>query len=180
MPIASIRELAVILKKTVNQTNNIIGQTLRWTFFIPLAATIYIVSKLCLSWTFYFISSNMAADINSVDDYGGHYFLGPLFVFLREAFAVGFGVYSGVYLAPRHKKVIFSFFIFLWVLFLLLISFAIGLTFFRMEWTTEKLLRNLTEIAAQLIGIVIAGIFIWKEQKQIEVHNYSDYELLDN
>ena len=106
--------------------------------------------------------------------------IGPLFVFLREAFAVGFGVYSGVYLAPRQKKVVFTFFIFLWILFLLLISFAIGLTFFRMEWTTEKLLRNLTEIVAQLIGIVIAGIFIWKEQKQIETHNYSDYELLDN
>nr|HPG54694.1 hypothetical protein [Smithellaceae bacterium] len=104
----------------------------------------YIVSKLCLSWTFYFISSNMVEDINSVDDYGGHYFLGPLFVFLREAFAVGFGVYSGVYLAPKHKKTVFTFFIFLWVLFLLLISFAIGLTFFRMEWTTVKLLRNFT------------------------------------
>ena len=48
----------------------------------------------------------MVEDINSVDDYGGHYFLGPLFVFLREAFAVGFGVYSGVYLAPKHKKTV--------------------------------------------------------------------------
>jgi hypothetical protein len=121
----------------------------------------------------------MVEDINSVDDYGGHYILGPLFVFLREVFAVGFGVYSGVYLAPKYKKVVFTFFIFLWVLFLLFISFAIGLTFFRMEWTTEKLLRNLTEIVAQLIGIVIAGVFIWKEQKHIEEYNYSDYELLD-
>jgi hypothetical protein len=122
----------------------------------------------------------MVEDINSVDDYGGHYILGPLFVFLREVFAVGFGIYSGVYLVPKYKKVVFIFFIFLWVLFLLFISFAIGLTFFRMEWTTEKLLRNLTEIVAQLIGIVIASIFIWKEQKQIEAYNYSDYKLLDN
>jgi hypothetical protein len=164
----------------VNKTNNIIGQILRWIFLIPLAATIYIVSKLCISWTFYFISSNILEKINSVDDYGGHYFLGPLFVFLRESLAVGFGVYSGVYLAPRHRKVVFIFIIFLWILFLLFISFLIGLTFFKMEWTTEKLLRNLTEIIAQLIGIVIAGIFIWKEQKQIETNNYSDYELLDN
>jgi predicted metal-binding membrane protein len=109
----------------------------------------------------------MVDDINLVDDYGGHYILGPLFVFLREAFAVGFGVYSGVYLVPKYKKIVFAGFIFLWLMFLLLISFAIGLTFFRMEWTTEKLLRNLTEIIAQLIGLLIAGIFIWKEQKQI-------------
>jgi len=122
----------------------------------------------------------MVDDINSVDDYGGHYILGPLFVFLREAFAVGFGVYSGVYLAPKHKKIVFTIFIFLWVVFLLFISYAIGLTFFRMEWTTEKLLRNLTEIIAQLTGLVLAGIFIWKEQKQIEEQNYSDFELLDN
>ena len=80
----------------------------------------------------------MVDDINSLDDYGGHYILGPLFVFLREAFAVGFGVYSGVYLVPKHKKIVFAGFIFLWLMFLLLISFAIGLTFFRMEWTTEK------------------------------------------
>ncbi len=49
-----------------------------------------------------------------------------------------------------------------------------------MKMKTEKLLRNLTEIVAQVIGIVIAGIFIWKEQKQIETHNYSVYKLLDN
>jgi len=163
----------------VSKTKNIIGQILRWTFFIPLAATIYVVSKLCLSWTFYFISSNMVEDINSVDDYGGHYILGPVFIFLREAFAVGFGVYTGVYTAPRQKKIIFTFFIFLWVVFLLFISFAIGLTFFRMEWTTEKLLRNLTEITAQLVGLVVAGIYIWKEQKLIEEQNYTDFELLD-
>lgn len=166
-------------KKTVNKTNNIIGQILRWIFFIPLAATIYIVSKLCLSWTFYFISSNLVEDINSVDDYGGHYILGPLFIFIREAFAVGFGVYSGVYLAPRQKKIIFAVFIFLWVLLLLFISFAIGLTFFRMEWTTEKLLRNLTEIIAQIVGLIVSGIYIWKEQKILEEQNYSDFELLD-
>ena len=164
----------------MNKPSNIIGQTIKWIFFIPLAATIYIVSKLCLSWTFYFISSNLVNDINSVDDYGGHYILGPLFVFLREGFAVGFGVYSGVFLAPKHKKIVFIVFIFLWVMFLLLVSFFFGLTFFRMEWTTEKILRNLTEIIAQLTGFVVAGIFIWKEQKQIEENNYSDFELLDN
>jgi|TARA_B110000902_G_scaffold187680_1_gene212360 uncharacterized membrane protein (DUF485 family) len=121
----------------------------------------------------------MVEDINSVDDYGGHYFLGPIFIFIREAFAIGFGVYSGVYLVPRHKKKVYMLFIFLWVIFLLLISFAIGLTFFRMEWTSEMLLRNLTEIISQLVGLVVSGIYIWKEQKLIEKDNYTDFELLN-
>jgi uncharacterized membrane protein (DUF485 family) len=165
-----------VIKKKVDRTNNIIGLSIRWIFFIPLAITIYIVSKICLSWTFYYISSQMVEDINSVDDYGGHYFLGPIFIFIREAFAIGFGVYSGVYLVPRHKIKVYMLFILLWVIFLLLISFAIGLTFFRMEWTSEMLLRNLTEIIAQLVGLVVSGIYIWKEQKLIEKDNYTDFE----
>jgi uncharacterized membrane protein (DUF485 family) len=168
-----------VIKKKVDRTNNIIGLSIRWIFFIPLAITIYIVSKICLSWTFYYISSQMVEDINSVDDYGGHYFLGPIFIFIREAFAIGFGVYSGVYLVPRHKIKVYMLFILLWVIFLLLISFAIGLTFFRMEWTSEMLLRNLTEIIAQLVGLVVSGIYIWKEQKLIEKDNYTDFELLN-
>ncbi len=163
----------------MNKTNNIIGQIIRWVFFIPLAAIIYIVSIFCLTWTFNFINNNMVDDINSLDDFGGHYILGPLYIFLRESFAVGFAVYSGVYLAPKYKTVVFTFFIFLWVVFLLFVSFTIGLTFFSIEWTTEKLLRNLTEIIAQLTGLVIAGIFIWREKKQIEEHDYSDFEILD-
>jgi hypothetical protein len=163
----------------VSKSNKIFGQILRWTFFIPLASTIYIVSKLCLSWTFYFISSNVVEDINSVDDYGGHYILGPIFIFLREAFAIGFGVYSGVYLAPRYKKMVFAFFLLFWVLLILFVSFSIGLTYFKMKWTTEHLLRNMTEIIAQSVGFVVSGIIIWKEQKEIENQKYTDFELLD-
>jgi hypothetical protein len=48
-----------------------------------------------------------------------------------------------------------------------------------MEWTTEKILRNFTEIIAQIVGLIVSGIYIWKEHKILEEQNYSDFELLD-
>lgn len=162
----------------MTKTKNIIGQILRWIFFIPLALTIYIVSKLCLSWTFSFISYYLVVDIAFADDFGGHNILGPIFIFTREAIAVGFGVYSGVYLAPRQKMIVFAYFIFLWVLFLLFMAILNGLTFFRTEWTIERFLRIAAEIIAQIVGLIVAGVYIWKEQKLIEEQKYSDFELL--
>ncbi len=163
----------------MTKTSNIIVLILRWIFFVPLAITIYIVSKICLSWTFYFISSQTIEDLNSVDGYGGHYFLGPIFIFITEALAIGFGIYTGIYLVPKLKKKVFVFFILLYAMFLLSVSFAIGITFFKRVWNFEMLLRNLTEIIAQLVGLVVSGIYIWKEQSLIENKNYTDFELLD-
>jgi hypothetical protein len=37
----------------------------------------------------------------------------------------------------------------------------------------------LTEIIAQIVGLIVSGIYIWKEQKILEEQNYSDFELLD-
>lgn len=156
------------------------GQILRWLFFIPLAGLIYIISKLCLSWTFFYISSKMVEDISSDGDFGGHYILGPAYIFIREAFAIGFGIYSGVYLAPNNKKIIFFLFVGLWINFLLFVSFAFGLTFYRIEWTSEKIFSNLTEILAQLVGFIVSGIYIWKELKREREYDFTDYEILDN
>jgi hypothetical protein len=153
-------------------------QILRWTFFIPLAVGIYLVSKICFSWTFYFISSKVMEDITSASDYGGHYILGPLFRFIGEGFAVGFAVYSGVYLAPKQKKIVYFIFVGIWILFMLFASFMIGLTYFKIEWTGEKLFRTLTEIVAQIVGFIVAGIFIWKEIKKQNDLYYIDYEFL--
>ena len=162
----------------MSTTKFIFGKIIRWIFIIPLAATIYAISKLCLSWTFDYISSNLVKDINSMSDFGGHYILGPIFIFLKEGFAIGFAVYSGVYLAPNHKKSIFFSFIFLWILLLLFISFSLGINYFKFELTNEMIFRNITELVAQLIGFIVAGIYIWKEQKTIEEQNYTDFDLL--
>jgi len=154
------------------------GQILKWIFFIPLTIGIYLVSKICLTWTFYFISSRVMNDISSASDYGGHYILGPLFGFIGEGLSVGFGVYSGVYLVPTKKKAVFFVFVIIWVLFMLFASFLIGLTYFKIEWTSEKIFRSVTEIIAQMVGFIIAGVYIWKEiKKQNELH-YIDYEFL--
>jgi len=154
-------------------------QILRWIFFIPLAIGIYFVSKICLTWTFYFISSKVMDEISSTADYSGHYLLGPVFSFIREGISVGFGVYSGVYLAPKNKKTVYFLFVIIWVLFLLYASFVIGLTYFKADWTTEKIFRSVVELVAQLVAFIITGIYIWKEIKKQNDLNYIDYEFLN-
>lgn len=145
--------------------NNKWNEILRWIFFLPLSFIMYLISKLCITLTFFFINNDLVTDINSVYDFGGHYILGPIFIFIRELLAVTFGVYSGVYFAPSHKKIVFYGFIIIWILYLLIISFGIGYTISIYEWKTEEIIRNLVELFAQIVGLTIVGIYIWKEDK---------------
>jgi hypothetical protein len=48
-----------------------------------------------------------------------------------------------------------------------------------MDWTTEKIFRTVTELIAQLVGFVVAGIYIWREIKKQKDFDYIDYEFLN-
>jgi len=134
----------------------------RWIFFIPLAVGIYIFSAFCLKWIFAVINLSVFKDLHNSDDFRGHYILGFLFIFLFHGISTGLSVYSGVYLAPNYKKIIFAFFLILWGL------NYIGFYAFHIDVTIEGFSRTLTEIVASFIGIMLAGVYIWRGQKQIE------------
>lgn len=162
------------MKKVEYENNKTkVWQIVRWIFFIPLSLFIYALSKDIITWTFSLINSNMVADISSADDFVGYYFLGPVYIFIMESLATGFSIYSGVYLVPKYKKIIFIGFVIptiLILLYFLYFSYNFGSIVYTKE-TKEVLLRGLTEITGSLCGIIIAGIYIWKEQKKILVEN---------
>ena len=135
---------------------------LRWIFFFPLALAINIFSVFCLKWIFAVINRSVFKVVFNSDDFGGHYILGFLFVFILHGISMGISVYSGVYLAPHYKKIIFAFFLIFWGI------ITIGSYALMIDETIERLLRTLTEKVADFIGIIIAGVYIWKEQEQIE------------
>jgi hypothetical protein len=139
--------------------------TLRWIFFIPLSIAMLFLSKFFINLTFFFISKPFVDAINLNKGFGGYLILGPLFVLFRDTIASGIAIYSGVYLAPKKKKAVFLFFLIVYLLSLILISFSLGLTFYKSSWVFEDYLRIIIEIIAHIIGFLIAGIQIWKEEK---------------
>jgi hypothetical protein len=138
----------------------IIKKILRWLFLFPLAVAINIISVFCLNWIFLVINRSVFKDLYYSDDFRGHYIVGFLFIFLHHSISTGLSVYSGVYLAPNFKKTIFVFFLIIWGL------ITIGSNDLQIDAKFETLLRTLTEKIASFIGIVIAGVYIWSEQKQ--------------
>jgi hypothetical protein len=135
----------------------------RWVFFIPVAIVIYCIAKLSISWTLYYVNDNVIKDMLKQGDLGGHYLLGTLFLFIRESFAVGFGVYSGVYLAPSNKRTVFLSFLGFWIAYLLIISLIYSLILSEIEIPIERIFSNFTEVVAQLVGFIASGIYIWRE-----------------
>jgi hypothetical protein len=137
---------------------------LRWIFFLPIAVLIYVISKICISSPFIFFAPNLVNEIEGNSNLGGHYFWGILFIFFSESFAIGFGVYSGIYVVPLKRWIVFVFIIITWCLYIFLVSFLFtGLTFWGYRWEPDYLLLCLTEIFAQIVGFIGAGIYIWKD-----------------
>ena len=150
----------------MSKTKRIISHILQWIFFIPFGVFIYLLAKICFSWSFHPIASEMIYKINWSEDFAGYNIWGPIFIFTRELLAFGSGIYAGIYLVPQFKKIVLGGVGFLWLVYYLLASFSIGYTYNPTEWTSGILLRNFLEMIAQLLGFLVAGYDIWQEQKK--------------
>jgi hypothetical protein len=148
---------------------------LRWLFFLPIAVLIYVFAKICISSPFLFFAPNLVTEIVENSNLGGHYFWGIFYIFLRESFAIGLGIYSGIYIVPMKRWIVFVFIIIIWGLYVIVVSFFFsGLMYLGYGWEPDSLLLCLTEVFAQIIGFVGAGIYIWKDfekSKEILLRN---------
>lgn len=145
------------------ETNKTISDILRWIFFIPLTVAIYFLAKISVSYSFYFISSSLVTEISKSYDFGGNYLFGILFILISDVFSTGFCIYAGVCLAPRYKKIVFAILLFVF-LFPIFLGLLIGNSlFFQGLETTEEIVRAITSSLATIIGIILAGILIWKQ-----------------
>jgi len=139
---------------------------LRWIGILPVSIVAYVVSKLLSNWSFGYVDPELVRDIDKARDFADHYILGPMFVFQREGTATGIAIYTGVYLAPSYKKVVFFILVGLWVIMLLVASFFIGATVQIYEWTTGAIIRTVLELIAQLVAIIVVGYYLWEESKK--------------
>lgn len=149
----------------MEKSNELWKNVLRWIGVLPVGILTYILSKLLSNWSFAYVYPDLVRDIDMARDFADHYILGPLFVFLREGTATGIAIYTGVYLAPSYKKVVYFVLVGLWVVILLTAFFLIGATIQTYEWTTGHIIRAVLELIAQLVGIVAVGYHLWEESK---------------
>jgi hypothetical protein len=154
----------------MSKVDAIIGKWVRGFIAPSLAIIIYAATNLGLAWLFYLCAKNLVSEINSLNDYGEHYILYHLLLFLREILAVSLGLGAGLCIDPNNKKVSFVWSLMMWFAFILYLSFLAGkLSSQAVQIGAEKLketmLSGLIWLIAQATGFLVVGVSIWKEQK---------------
>jgi len=160
------------MEKSKNKWINI----LRWISIIPVVIIVYLTFKFIYSYVANFIVSetlslmlrdisdnesnayNYIYEINNVQGFAGHYIIGSIYIFTRELFAVALAIFSGIYIAPSHKRQVgFLLVILLIITSILLFIFMIRTTD-QFIYTTETIIR----IILEYIGMIIGIYFAWK------------------
>ena len=160
------------MKKSKNYWINI----LRWVMIIPIVIVVYLISKVIYSFisnylvseTLYLLFNNFSSndsntydyiyEINNVQDFAGHYIIGSIYIFSRELIGVALAIFTGIYLAPSHKRQVgFSLIILLIITSILLYVFMVK-TREQFLYTNEIIIR----IILEYLGMIVGTYFAWK------------------
>ena len=149
---------------------------LRWFSIIPIVIIVYLTFKFIYSYiSNYMVSETLSLmfrdfsdnesdaynyiyEINNVQGFAGHYIIGSIYIFTREFFGVALAIFSGIYIAPSHKRQVG------YLLMILLITTSILLFIFMIRtndqfiYTTEIIIR----ITLEYIGVIVGTYFTWK------------------
>lgn len=160
------------MEKSKNKWINI----LRWISIIPVVIIVYLAFKIIYSYVANFIVSetlslmfsyisgnenssyNYIYEINNVQGFAGHYIIGSIYIFTKELFGVAFAIFSGIYIAPSHKRQVgYSLIILLIIVSILLIVFMIKNSN-QFIYTTETIIR----IIIEYLGMIVGTYFSWQ------------------
>jgi hypothetical protein len=143
-------------------------EILRWLAVLPSAFLAYIITVTLVDWgvsrTAY---PELAQEVVGSYGFGGHYILGPLYIFVRFGMATFAGVGAAMKVAPSHKiKVGFVLFG-IYILLIFISVFLFGKYSSQINWSVECVSRLVVELLAQLLGILGAIQTIRKEEMKI-------------
>ncbi len=99
-------------------------------------------------------------------DFGGHYIIGPIYIFHTRALAAGAFVGFAVWLAPSHKKVVFGIYTAFYALWVVVLIFLLGAAFNEYGgFLWEPLVRLIIEVIAAGVGVIAGGLVMLEETK---------------
>ncbi len=164
------------MEKSKNKWVNI----LRWLCVIPVVIISYIIFKIVYKYFANYIVSeifwqmfnytsisdnntfNYINEINNSQGFAGHYVIGTVYIFTKELFGVAIATFSGIYIAPSHKRQVgFS------LIILIIISSFIALVFMiktrdQFIYSTETIFR----IILEYLGMLVGAYFSWKISRE--------------
>jgi hypothetical protein len=152
---------------------------LKWILFLPIGIAIYKLSNILITFLVYPFYKEFVMAIIYSRDFGEYTIIGPLFIFIREVFNITLATYFGIYFVPKHKKTTFIVISIIWLLILIVTTTTTLIAYSNYEFTLEKLYRTFTEMSAQIIGFIISGVYIWRNQNKKKTFVPNKKELIN-
>lgn len=160
----------------MQKSDNIWIKVIRWIGILPALIISYVLAKYLFGILFKvtietflglalsnfegidYSMGNTVNDIKYASGFGGHYILGPIFVFLREAIAVTLSFCLAIYITPNGKRIVFYFFLGL----LIMLNVYLLISSIRLidSYTTEMIIRSVIEFAALIVGLLFAHAYM--------------------
>lgn len=151
----------------------------KWIIFIPIGIAIYKLSNTLITFLIYPFYKEFVMEIIYSRDFGDYIIIGPLFILFREIINVSYATYFGIYFVPKHKKTTFIIISSIWILILILTTTTTLIAYSNNLFTIEKLYRTFIEMIAQIIGFIISGFYIWKNQNKNKTFIPNKVELIN-
>lgn len=138
---------------------------LKWTGLLPGSIAAYFIAAILNDWAISaFYGGEIIHAMVGTRGFGGHYIIGPIYLFHHLAIPAAVFIAFAIRFAPSHKRVVFGAYIGLYVLWVFTLIFILGAAFNEFggfRW--EPLIRMIIEILAAGCGIVFGGLYMLKE-----------------
>jgi hypothetical protein len=137
---------------------------LKWIALLPGSIVAYYLATILNNWGASYYNPAIVHDMMGTGDFGGHYILGPVYIFHTRAIAAAAFIAFAIWLAPSHKKTVFGVYAGFYVLWIVALIFILGAAFNEFggfRW--EPLVRMIIEVIAAGCGIVFGGLAMLEE-----------------
>ena len=162
---------------------------LRWIILIPVAIIAYMLFKslygffanLFISQYIYTFNDNLFFNdresydyiyqINDAQDFAGHFIIGPIYIFTREAISIILFIYVGRYFAPSHKKQVGRLLVILLILSSILFFIFMIKTNEYFSYTSETIIRIILEYLGMFLGAYISWDYLSEKSNSFKSSN---------
>lgn len=121
-------------------------------------------------------------DVNTNQDFSGHYISGSIYLFQREFAATLGAFFVSLWIAPKYRRGLYFIMtgFYIGILIMVLISNIYIIKAGLYNWTSENTIRAIIEMAAQIFAVMIIGLVLLKDElfeKEVELQNSKALEV---
>jgi len=140
---------------------------IKWILLLPGSIAVYYFATILNNLGASYYNPEIVYDIARTGGFGGHYIIGPIYIFHTRALSAAAFITFAIWLAPSHKKTVFVVSVGLFVLWAVYLFFFMGFAFNELRkilW--EPFIRMIIELIAAGCGIVFGGLAMLEEESR--------------